>query len=1156
MKKAVAVLIAFLMLLSSSMIGGSAITVERDGAQYILRSHTPTTGDINVLMVRVGFADYDVDDEEYPADSEETLLSYFDGSEDSINAFYETSSYGKLRLHCDKVYSYNAEYSRSDYDDEDFYTPYNISYLMNEALTALEDQIDFDEYDSDGDGYLDVVCFDYAGPSGAWASTWWPHVSTATEFEIGGKQIYAYSFLNGEVNVFIHEFGHIFGAADYYSTNGSSTNAIMTYDIMSVNMGDHDGFTKWSYGWINDADIVYVDKASGDMTVTLTPIESSDSGKKIAVVAPEIDPSKGFIDEYFLVEYDSGAGNNASVFEQYALEPGFRIFHVNAECTFIDGEPYIYYTKDNVALRDNLIHNVKNELDDPYMWGRSDMYFHEGDSLTPESYPNTGLSIDGIYNGRYTGISFTDFVTGNEPSFKVSFSDDPAPEMQINLTLDYEELKSDAEMEVSADTYITRRLMMSLQDEETYSPYLLDGNGEKLTLTVNSTNDPYTYRMNYQNSYPSVEPNTEYTLVIPEGCFKAGYNQDVPEFRQKVVTADFLALTVISSMPVTQMNSIQSNLFAVTDNTYGVVRIPINDQNGRFTFTEYNLNGEEISSLSFDAPDYDREDNHLYRVSVKKLNDGNFALIMNTFNGNYFVKIDRQGKILSNVYSVSDQSVSDYVYYVADIDFDLYKGGLCKMLTNDDWESAMLIIDFESEPSLTQTDPNHYYYSLDSETYVEERFYDRQNHVLIFNKADEQTADIGFDAGFLCAFEENGNVTVLKDRYDRDLEESFLYADTYSKDGELIESRDITENAEYINYYGVFNRCIPSKDGYFLESDDQDYKMVIAYDKDWNWLGSFNIDLVTTNYACVGNCGLTGKAQYDAIEGTTEIISRFHIGDFEIVPAPTVSKLGDANLDGEVDITDATTIQRYDAKMLELSDIALKLADVDGDGEVTIIDATFIQRFLVNLPAPEGIGEPIDTEPAQPSEIEHKLLSCVDTYQWDYEYDDWELSMTTTVKYENGYPVLFDLLENYDDAEHVQTSIAYTFDGDQPLTRTEVKEADNSKTTVDYSDGRVYNVNQEIVSSGSYAKQMYQYGHGDEYFTVVLHDTCRTGNKITPTYTWKRSTLFRSRRKTACSKARQIRVCTRTGASGKRRNGYGLEAPIPPIMTPTVSLVC
>ena len=90
------------------------------------------------------------------------------------------------------------------------------------------------------------------------------------------------------------------------------------------------------------------------------------------------------------------------------------------------------------------------------------------------------------------------------------------------------------------------------------------------------------------------------------------------------------------------------------------------------------------------------------------------------------------------------------------------------------------------------------------------------------------------------------------------------------------------------------------------------------------------------------------------------------------------------------------------------------------------------------------------------------------------------------------------MLENYDDAEPVLTNITYTFDGDLPLTRTEITEAQDSKTTVEYSNGRVYNVKQEIVGSGSYAKQMYQYGHGDEYFTMVLHDTCRSGNEYNP----------------------------------------------------------
>lgn len=69
--------------------------------------------------------------------------------------------------------------------------------------------------------------------------------------------------------------------------------------------------------------------------------------------------------------------------------------------------------------------------------------------------------------------------------------------------------------------------------------------------------------------------------------------------------------------------------------------------------------------------------------------------------------------------------------------------------------------------------------------------------------------------------------------------------------------------------------------------------------------------------------------------------------------------LGDANLDGEVDITDATTVQRYDVKMIELGDAALTLGDVDKDGDVCIIDATWLQRWDLKMKAPKGIGEPI-----------------------------------------------------------------------------------------------------------------------------------------------------------------------------------------------------
>ena len=56
--------------------------------------------------------------------------------------------------------------------------------------------------------------------------------------------------------------------------------------------------------------------------------------------------------------------------------------------------------------------------------------------------------------------------------------------------------------------------------------------------------------------------------------------------------------------------------------------------------------------------------------------------------------------------------------------------------------------------------------------------------------------------------------------------------------------------------------------------------------------------------------------------------------------------MGDVNLDGKVDINDATLIQKAAAKFESLSELQTKLADVSGDGDVTVKDATFIQKYI------------------------------------------------------------------------------------------------------------------------------------------------------------------------------------------------------------------
>ncbi len=63
-------------------------------------------------------------------------------------------------------------------------------------------------------------------------------------------------------------------------------------------------------------------------------------------------------------------------------------------------------------------------------------------------------------------------------------------------------------------------------------------------------------------------------------------------------------------------------------------------------------------------------------------------------------------------------------------------------------------------------------------------------------------------------------------------------------------------------------------------------------------------------------------------------------GDFEI---------GDVNMDGKINIKDATAIQKYVAKIIDFDDVQLILADYDGNGKANVRDTTAIQKFLAGI---------------------------------------------------------------------------------------------------------------------------------------------------------------------------------------------------------------
>lgn len=57
--------------------------------------------------------------------------------------------------------------------------------------------------------------------------------------------------------------------------------------------------------------------------------------------------------------------------------------------------------------------------------------------------------------------------------------------------------------------------------------------------------------------------------------------------------------------------------------------------------------------------------------------------------------------------------------------------------------------------------------------------------------------------------------------------------------------------------------------------------------------------------------------------------------------------IGDVNLDGHVDVIDATEISKYIVSISTLSDVQRELADYNHDGKINVVDATEIQKLVV-----------------------------------------------------------------------------------------------------------------------------------------------------------------------------------------------------------------
>ena len=238
----------------------------------------------------------------------------------SVRDYFFDQSYGQFDFSFDIVGPVTMKdslyhYGRNNLNGDDIHP----AVMVAEAVKMLEDEIDFSQYDWDGDGEVEQVFFIHAGYDEAQSHTRddiWSHAWTLSEaqeeddgdgpVEVDGVIIDSYATgaeLRGRhgysltgIGTACHEFSHCFGLPDFYDTAGGNfgmnTWSLMDYGEYNGDGGNPVGFTSYERmfcGWLSPIELI-------------NPVQVEDMPALPSEPICYILRNSGKADEYYLLE--------------------------------------------------------------------------------------------------------------------------------------------------------------------------------------------------------------------------------------------------------------------------------------------------------------------------------------------------------------------------------------------------------------------------------------------------------------------------------------------------------------------------------------------------------------------------------------------------------------------------------------------------------------------------------------------------------------------------------------------------------------------------------------------------------------------------------------------------------------------------------------
>lgn len=323
------------------------------------RSNYPTVGEGNrSIVVLVEFQDvsFTVENpkEYFTRQLNEPGFSDYGGKGSALDYFKDVSNgmyvpqfdvYGPVKISKDAAY----------FKDND---SGNMKVLIRESLTALDDEVDFTNYDLDGDGTIDTVFFYYAGYGSADSDTEtiWPHQydyqyytwSGTPQLRLDGKKMGPYACANelkgynpqthrnpwadgsepwvDGIGTFVHEYSHVLGLPDLYDVNYDGTQTPGEWDIMANGPYNGDGclpplysaYEQWLCRWMEFTD------AKDGTRYDLSALGSDDSPSAVRIRIPRTSSGDTFFNEYFVIET-----RDNSKWDSCFPNPGLMVWRIN-----------------------------------------------------------------------------------------------------------------------------------------------------------------------------------------------------------------------------------------------------------------------------------------------------------------------------------------------------------------------------------------------------------------------------------------------------------------------------------------------------------------------------------------------------------------------------------------------------------------------------------------------------------------------------------------------------------------------------------------------------------------------------------------------------------------------------------------------------------